>query len=145
MSHPPPLALLIAVLAGGCTGSDPTPAPPAVQAPAHETALRARIVELEGQLAEEHSQRIQREQEWLQFTQGISELSRASGVQVPEFATPLAAATTPAAVPAPEPDLEREERQRHGAALLSKHDERDPVAWQKWWNKNKREDWDAEK
>ena len=28
---------------------------------------------------------------------------------------------------------------------LSKHDERDPVEWQRWWNKNKRENWDAEK
>ncbi len=28
---------------------------------------------------------------------------------------------------------------------LSKHDERDPVEWQHWWNKNKRENWDAEK
>lgn len=28
---------------------------------------------------------------------------------------------------------------------LSKHDERDPVKWQTWWNKNKRENWDAEK
>jgi hypothetical protein len=27
---------------------------------------------------------------------------------------------------------------------LSKHDERSPVEWQKWWNKNKRENWDAE-
>ena len=27
---------------------------------------------------------------------------------------------------------------------LSKHDERDPVKWQTWWNKNKRENWDAE-
>jgi HEAT repeats len=28
---------------------------------------------------------------------------------------------------------------------LSKHDERDPALWQTWWNKNKRENWDAEK
>jgi hypothetical protein len=28
---------------------------------------------------------------------------------------------------------------------LSKHDERDPVEWQRWWNKNKRENWDVEK
>ncbi|MBK7644350.1 MAG: HEAT repeat domain-containing protein [Planctomycetes bacterium] len=28
---------------------------------------------------------------------------------------------------------------------LSKHDERDPVEWQRWWNKNKRDNWDAEK
>ena len=28
---------------------------------------------------------------------------------------------------------------------LSKHDERDPSEWQRWWNKNKRENWDAEK
>jgi hypothetical protein len=27
---------------------------------------------------------------------------------------------------------------------LSKHDERDPAKWQTWWNKNKRENWDAE-
>lgn len=27
---------------------------------------------------------------------------------------------------------------------LSGHDERDPSAWTHWWNKNKREDWDAE-
>ena len=124
MSRPSPQTLLLALLVGGCSGSDPAPAP-ALQAqapvpPAAEAALRARIVELEGQLAEEHAQRIQREQEWLQFTQGIGELSRASGVQTPEFATPLAAGTTPAAAPAPEPDLEREQRQKHGAALLSK-------------------------
>jgi len=28
---------------------------------------------------------------------------------------------------------------------LSKHDERDPSEWQHWWNKNKRDNWDAEK
>ncbi len=28
---------------------------------------------------------------------------------------------------------------------LSKHDENDPQAWQHWWNKNKKEDWDASK
>jgi hypothetical protein len=28
---------------------------------------------------------------------------------------------------------------------LSKHDEREPEKWQTWWNKNKRENWDAEK
>src|SRR5258706_892716 len=28
---------------------------------------------------------------------------------------------------------------------LSKFDERDPVKWQTWWNKNKHENWDAEK
>lgn len=28
---------------------------------------------------------------------------------------------------------------------LSKHDERAPEAWQTWWNKNKREDWDNPK
>lgn len=27
---------------------------------------------------------------------------------------------------------------------LSKHQERDPQAWQTWWNKNKKADWDAE-
>lgn len=26
---------------------------------------------------------------------------------------------------------------------LSKHDEHDPQEWQRWWNKNKKEDWDA--
>jgi len=26
---------------------------------------------------------------------------------------------------------------------LSGHDERDPAEWQRWWNKNKKEDWDA--
>lgn len=26
---------------------------------------------------------------------------------------------------------------------LTKHDEHDPEAWQRWWNKNKKEDWDA--
>lgn len=26
---------------------------------------------------------------------------------------------------------------------LTKHDEHDPDAWQRWWNKNKKEDWDA--
>lgn len=26
---------------------------------------------------------------------------------------------------------------------LSKHDEHEPEAWQRWWNKNKKEDWDA--
>jgi len=28
---------------------------------------------------------------------------------------------------------------------LSKHDERDPSEWQRWWNKNKHDNWDAEK
>jgi len=27
---------------------------------------------------------------------------------------------------------------------LSGHEERDPEEWQRWWNKNKKEDWDAE-
>jgi hypothetical protein len=27
---------------------------------------------------------------------------------------------------------------------LSRHDERDPSEWTRWWNKNKKEDWDAE-
>lgn len=27
---------------------------------------------------------------------------------------------------------------------LSGHDERDPAEWERWWNKNKKEDWDAE-
>ena len=61
MSRPSPQALLLALLACGCSGSDPAPAP-AAQAPAPEAELRARIVELEGQLAEERSQRLQREQ-----------------------------------------------------------------------------------
>jgi hypothetical protein len=26
---------------------------------------------------------------------------------------------------------------------ISGHDERDPAAWQRWWNKNKKEDWEA--
>jgi HEAT repeat protein len=28
--------------------------------------------------------------------------------------------------------------------VLSGHDERDPTAWQRWWNKNKKKDWDKE-
>ncbi len=28
---------------------------------------------------------------------------------------------------------------------LTKHEEHDPTEWQRWWNKNKKEDWDAEK
>jgi hypothetical protein len=28
---------------------------------------------------------------------------------------------------------------------LTGHDERDPAEWQRWWNKNKKEDWDQER
>ncbi len=75
-------------------------------------------MELEGQLAEERAQRLKREEEWLHFTQGIGELSRAAGVPTPEFPTPLAGENPPAAAPAPDPG--REQRLRHGRELFPK-------------------------
>ncbi len=124
MSRPSNLALLLAALACGCSKSAPAPAAAVAapassgQPPAPEAALRARVVELEGQLVEERAQRLKREEEWLHYTQGIGELSRAAGVQTPEFATPLAGESAPAAAPAPDPG--REERQQRGRELLSK-------------------------
>jgi hypothetical protein len=127
MSPPPTHALLIAALFCGCSDSTPAPSAPSAPAaatapstpsPAPEAALRARIRELESQLSNERAQRLQREQEWLRFTQGISELARAAGVPAPEFPTPLAGESAPPAAPAPDPG--REERQRRGRALLAR-------------------------
>jgi len=119
MSRPSTLALLIAALFSGCWESSPLPTPaPATASPASEAELRARIRQLESQLSDERGQRLQREQEWLRFTQGVGELSRAVGVPAPEFPTPLAGPSAPSA--APTIDQEREERLQRGRTLLAK-------------------------
>jgi hypothetical protein len=80
--------------------------------------LRARIVELEGLLSDERAQRLEREQEWLRFVQGLGEISRTAGLKPPEFPTPLAGEA--AAPQAPAADPGREARLQRGRALLAK-------------------------
>jgi len=114
MPRSPIQALLIAALLCGCSESTPPPA----AAPADEALLRTRIRELESQLSDERAERLQREQDWLRFQQGIGALSKAAGVPVPEFPTPLAG---PSPAPAPVAiDTGREERLQRGRALLAK-------------------------
>jgi len=122
MPRSPIPALLIAALACGCSKSSPPPpaatTAPATETPAAEAQLRTRIRDLESQLADERAQRLQREQDWLRFQQGIGELSRAARVPVSEFPTPLAG-PSPAAAPAAI-DAGREERLQRGRTLLAK-------------------------
>jgi len=131
----PASALILAPLLGGCSESAASPqAAPAAQTPAPQTpapqnelaelraklaVAQARIVELQGELADERAARVQREQEWLQFTRGISELSRSAGVKVPEFPSTLADPhAAPAAPTAPDPLLA--ERAARGRKLFTK-------------------------
>jgi hypothetical protein len=125
MSRLAQLALLIATLS--CGRADPAPAPAqapsgsmqAAQAPAPDAGLRSRIVELEAQLQDERAQRLEREQEWLHFTQGLGQLARSAGVEAPVFATPLAGEAAAPVVP-PAADPERAARARRGLELLAK-------------------------
>ena len=79
-----------------------------------------RISDLESQLKEERSERLSREQEWLRFTQGLGELTRAAGVKTPEFPPPLAGEPSRSPNAAPAADNARLDRLRRGRALLPK-------------------------
>ncbi|MBK7644349.1 MAG: hypothetical protein IPJ19_15110 [Planctomycetes bacterium] len=129
MSPVPASLLILALLLGGCSDSsaasalqEPAPPRPAGSEVADLRAqleeAQARIVELEGELQAERAQRFAREEEWLRFTRGLSELSRAAGVKPPEFPTPLVGEN-----PAPQASVEdpaRAGRRAHGRELLAK-------------------------
>lgn len=72
---------------------------------------QTRVVELTAELRAERTARLEREQQWQRFTQGIHELSRAAGVSVPEFPSPGASGPEAPAQPAVDPlRLAREKR-----------------------------------
>lgn len=136
MSSLPACLLLLAALSSGCSDSSAAapapvapPASPTVSADAallNENAeLRARLSTLtervsvlQGELADERAARVQREQDWLQFQRGIGELSRGTGVQLPEFRSTQAKDEPPAPAAAPDPALA--ERAAHGHKLITK-------------------------